>query len=95
MTAAADRRPVSPAVAAKAIVYLREGRLTVRRREGRLVEATCAGTHDYTLGHDGDGDGWHCDCPAYGLCAHLVALQLVTTRRQFGGQGAAGEALDG
>lgn len=72
---------MSPAVAQKAARYLAEGRLTVRSRSGHTVRATCSGRDRYELGHDPDA-GWWCDCPARGLCAHLVALQLVTTSRR-------------
>lgn len=71
-------KAVSDRIAAKAARYLAEGRLTVRWRDGELVEATCRGSEaePYNVAHD--GDGWGCDCPAHGPCAHLVALQLVT-----------------
>lgn len=75
----------------KARRYLTEGRLTVTRVEpfyrdrapsatDRLrVEATCRGSGQvYRLGYD--GAVWWCDCPALSRrCAHLLALQLVTT----------------
>jgi len=65
----------------KAARYLAEGRLTVRTRSGQAVEAVCEGGERYELGHAPDG-GWWCDCPAHAVpCAHLVALQLVTTSR--------------
>jgi len=35
----------------------------------------------YALGHD--GVAWFCSCPALGLCAHLIALQLVTVREKL------------
>jgi hypothetical protein len=46
-------------------------------------EGTVDGGTVYSLGFDdiGDGDGgWFCSCPAFGRCAHLIALQLVTVR---------------
>jgi hypothetical protein len=59
--------------------YLTEGRLTVRSVAPFRIEASCrGGGESYGLGHD--GHRWWCSCPAVGLCAHLVALQLVTDR---------------
>jgi uncharacterized Zn finger protein len=68
---------------AKAARYLREGRLTVLRRDGDLVVAECVGTDRvYTLGHGPDRPGvWSCSCPATGCCAHTVALMLVVVPR--------------
>lgn len=68
----------------KAVRYLGEGRLTVRTRQGHVVEAVCSGGAEYALGHESDA-GWWCDCPARVVpCAHLIALQLVTTKRRAG-----------
>jgi uncharacterized Zn finger protein len=59
--------------------YITEGRLIVTSVDGERVEATCRGQgENYRLGYQ--GGGWSCECPAVGLCAHLVALQLVTVR---------------
>jgi len=60
----------------KALRYLAEGRLHVYRVHGGVVEATCHGTDLYHLGFD--GRDWSCTCAAYGRCAHLLALELVT-----------------
>jgi uncharacterized Zn finger protein len=71
-------------VVAKAARYLLEGRLTVLRRDGDLVEAVCHGTHGvYELGHDPDRPGvWHCSCPSAGRCSHVTALMLVVVPRR-------------
>jgi uncharacterized Zn finger protein len=73
----------------KAARYLAEGRLIVQARDGSTVRARCtgSGSADYGLGHN-SSSGWYCDCPARKTCAHLIALQLVTTRRTApGGHG--------
>lgn len=69
---------VSPGIEAKAHRYLAEGRLTIRERSGRTVEAICRGSdaEPYRLGYRPD-EGWHCDCPAFRDCAHIHALKLV------------------
>jgi hypothetical protein len=63
---------------AKARRYLLEGRLRVRMVKGGRSFAECRGN-----GHIWHpcyvGDRWRCNCPARGRCAHLVALQLVTS----------------
>ena len=72
-------------VAEKAIRYLAEGRLTVTRRDGDLVEATCEGSDGaiYFLGHHPDRPGyWPCSCPAPSGCCHVIALQLITVPRK-------------
>ncbi len=57
--------------------YLVEGRLVVEHVGGQTIRAHCRGGGTvYMLGADG-GDWW-CECPALGLCSHLIALQLVT-----------------
>ena len=68
----------------KAARYLREGRLTVLRRDGDHVTAECAGdTGTYRLGHDPGRPGfWHCSCPSSGRCSHTVALMLVVVPRR-------------
>jgi hypothetical protein len=59
--------------------YLTEGRLIVERVDVIGIRATCTGGGAiYSLGHE--HERWHCDCPAVGRCAHLVALMLVTVR---------------
>lgn len=55
--------------------YLTEGRLTVQWKTESVVLATCKGAGaTYELGYRKE---WQCDCPAKGMCAHLVALMLV------------------
>jgi uncharacterized Zn finger protein len=68
----------------KAARYLREGRITVTRVDGDLVEAECHGAGEvYRLGHHPrHRTGWWCSCPARGRCCHLAALQLVTVVRR-------------
>lgn len=71
-------------VEAKARRYLGEGRLTVLRVDGDLVEAECRGAGEvHRLGHHPRSrDGWWCTCPARGRCCHLAALQSVTVIRR-------------
>ncbi len=79
----ATLRSASEAIEAKAIDYLAQGRLTVRRVVDRglpaPVVAQCQGSADkpYVLGYDDTEDLWHCSCPALHNCAHLTALKLV------------------
>lgn len=65
--------------AAKARVYLSEGRLVVRALDeyAGTCLADCRGDAAiYGLGRDESGT-WFCDCPARGRCCHLHALGLV------------------
>lgn len=67
--------------AAKGRRYLAEGRLTVLRVDGDLVEAQCRGGGEvFRCGHRPPAYWW-CDCPAKTRCSHLHALQSVTIRR--------------
>ena len=82
-----SRRPmVRESAEAKARRYLLEGRLQVERVDEGTIRARCRGGGAvYELGFDDIGawepEGcWWCSCPAFGRCAHLVALQLVTVR---------------
>lgn len=60
----------------KALRYLAQHRVLIRRVEGREVDAEITGTDRwYVTRRRG---GWRCDCPAYGRCCHLVAVRLVT-----------------
>lgn len=55
-----------------------EGRLVVDHVAAGEIRARCRGGGAvYQLGFQ-RGRGWHCDCPAFGRCAHLHALMLVT-----------------
>lgn len=67
-------------VDAKGRRLLTEGRLLVKKVDGRMIVAQCRGDHGemYDLGHDPKNGQWRCTCPARGRCSHLVALQLVT-----------------
>jgi uncharacterized Zn finger protein len=63
-----------------------EGRLIVReiRPTGTII-AECRGDSGevYTLGYNARKRAWGCTCQEMkGQCSHLVALQLVTVRRQ-------------
>jgi hypothetical protein len=54
-----------------------EGRLLVRRVEGREVSAICRGESG-AIHELGFSRGlWFCSCPARGPCAHLYAAWLV------------------
>jgi hypothetical protein len=65
--------------AAKGKRYLSEGRLIVEHVDAAGIRAVCPVMGSvYGLGCD--NERWYCNCPARGLCAHLVALQLVTRR---------------
>jgi len=68
----------------KGLRYIRERRLTVERVDGDLVVARCRGGsgEEYAMRFDVGAARWFCDCPARGTCAHLTALQMVTTRRR-------------
>jgi len=71
---------VTENAAAKGRRLLVEGRV-------RLIEVDEAGGHVvadvrgdsariYAVIY-GAGDGWRCDCPTYGVCSHIRAVQLV------------------
>jgi uncharacterized Zn finger protein len=63
----------------KARRYLAEGRLQVEHVDGHSIRAICRGTGEiYELGYE--RGRWACTCPAFGRCAHLYALMLVTRR---------------
>lgn len=64
---------------AKGRRYASEGRLVIERVDGDEIRALCRGAGAlYNCGHD--GKKWFCTCPAFGRCAHLSALMLVTRR---------------
>ena len=65
----------------KARRLLADGRLSVISvdRNRNYILAICKGDHDtYQLGFNPATLDWMCECPAFGMCAHLAALQLVT-----------------
>ncbi len=65
---------------AKGRRYITEGRLIVTVATEHAVSAICRGGGAvYRVAFD--GGRWSCNCPARSLCAHLVALQLVTAPR--------------
>jgi hypothetical protein len=65
-------------ITTKAARLLRDQRLHVKRVDRDTVEAVVHGDHDnYRLGHR--NGSWYCDCPARVECAHVIALQRVTT----------------
>jgi uncharacterized Zn finger protein len=74
---------VSETIALKAVRYLGENRLTVRRVVDRglpaPIVAQCQGSAEkpYVVGWDETTERFHCSCPARHNCAHIVALKLV------------------
>jgi len=60
--------------------YLAEGRLTILHVSDSAIAATCRGNGAVYRPGWSTVAAWACDCPARGVCAHLVALQLVTVR---------------
>ncbi len=65
-------------VQAKALRYIAERRVHIRRVALREVEAEVRGGETYFVTR-GRG-GWLCDCKAVGNCCHLTAVRLVTER---------------
>jgi hypothetical protein len=67
---------------AKALRYIREGRLRVVLVDGERIEARVRGSDaEHVVGYR--RGGWWCDCQAHRFgrrCSHLHALQLVTIR---------------
>ena len=63
---------------AKAVRLLTCGRLTVEWLDATTIRGTCRGDSGevYRVGYEPD-TGWTCDCPAFGRCSHLIALQRV------------------
>lgn len=57
-----------------------EGRLIVRRAGPEGISALCRGDSGEMYRLEYQRGGWSCSCPAFGRCAHLIALQLVTLR---------------
>jgi uncharacterized Zn finger protein len=71
---------MSATITAKAHRMLSDGDVFVRIARPGSVSATVrgdSGVYDVTL----TGDRWHCTCPAWHGCSHLMAVQLVTTQR--------------
>lgn len=64
----------------KAVRYLGEGRLTVRRVGASTILASCRGDSAEIYDVAYDGGRWSCSCPAKTRCCHQQALQLVTLR---------------
>ena len=64
----------------KTFRLLNDGRLTITKLTGGLIEATCVGdTGTYRL--EVTRLGTFCSCPARKqLCSHILALALVTGR---------------
>ncbi len=56
--------------------YLTEGRLVVELAQPGYFRATVRGAGQIHVVSFGRG-GWHCTCPARGLCAHLVAAHRI------------------
>jgi hypothetical protein len=63
----------------KALRLLAEGRVYVQRADGVWIAASVQGDHGrYVVAFD--GERWACSCPAWKGCAHLAAVELVTTK---------------
>lgn len=71
-------------IAEKAGRYLIEARFNITAVNDGHVHATCRGQGaQYELGWS-RGGGWYCDCPAKGLCSHLLGLMNVIVRPKAG-----------
>lgn len=70
----------SAAVASKALDYLAAGRVLLLEVSPVRVAAAVQGTADdpYLTAWT-RMTGWACTCPARGACAHVAAVQAVTT----------------
>jgi hypothetical protein len=67
-------------IAAKAVRYVGECRLTIEQVDAGGVRASCRGDGKvYAIAWNPDL-GWSCSCPARRDCAHLRAVRLVTVR---------------
>jgi hypothetical protein len=64
----------------KSLRYLAEARLTVEHVTADGVRASCRGSGALYVVTWTQSEGWQCSCPAFGRCAHLLALQAVTVR---------------
>jgi uncharacterized Zn finger protein len=54
------------------------GAVHVQRADGTRIAATVQGDHGrHVVAFD--GERWACSCPAWKGCAHLAAVELVTT----------------
>ena len=82
MTGSVVSLPSRESAAAKGRRYLVEGRLSLLHVSDKLIIANCHGDQGdtYTLGYDFNRKTWRCDCPARGVCAHIVALALVVEK---------------
>lgn len=67
-------------VDAKALRYIAEKRVLIRRVEGRDVDAEVRGGQTWYVQRR--RGGWRCDCPTFGRCCHLTAVRLVTEEAQ-------------
>jgi len=56
--------------------YLTDGRLVVELAHPGYFRATVRGGGQIYCVSFGRG-GWHCTCPARGVCAHLAAAHLI------------------
>lgn len=74
----------SAPVLSKAVRYLAAGRVLLLEVAPARVAATVRGTADdpYLVVWTRLA-GWTCTCPAYGACAHVLAVQAVTTGRDL------------
>jgi len=61
----------------KALRYIAEHRVLIRRVDGRDIDAEInGGTGRWYVQRR--RAGWRCDCPALRRCAHLAAVRIVT-----------------
>lgn len=67
--------------AVKGLRLLIEGRLNITHRIGDDIVATVRGDSGevYSVSHV--RGAWSCNCPAFGRCSHLIALQRVAVIR--------------
>ncbi len=67
----------------KAARLLSSGAVYIRRADGTRVAATVKGDNGrYVVACD--GTRWACSCPAWRDCAHVKAVELVTTPARVG-----------
>jgi uncharacterized Zn finger protein len=64
-------------IAAKAVRYLVEGRVTVLEVRDGFVRASCRGSGAVYEASWQRGEGWLCSCPARTECSHLIALKTI------------------
>ena len=68
---------VSPGVQAKAERLLRDSRVVISCDDVDGITARVTGDHDLYQPRL-TPSGWSCPCPAQGVCAHVLAVEVVT-----------------